>query len=159
MLLAISLSGNKYIAPVAMCELWSITNSMLPLAKESLVIESLLQSLGAADAPAPTDVNEMGLLKQWFPHIRTMCAVSPRELVSSGLLGILKAYYYGIDHYLDRVVLFSDERDGPEDVAAFHVAHIFERLEIECNSTIALEQQAWQELPFSLSLGEDGQNE
>ncbi|KAG9103430.1 hypothetical protein FRC06_010848 [Ceratobasidium sp. 370] len=159
MLLAISLSENKYIAPVAMRELWSLTNSMLSLEEQSPAIESLLQSLVAFDAPVPTNINEIGLLQRWFPHIQTMCAASPRELISSGILGVLKYYYYETDHYLDRVVLFSDERDGPEEGGAFLVANLFDRLEIECNSAIALEEQAWKELPFDLSLGEDGQDE
>ncbi|KAG8687828.1 hypothetical protein FRC08_011747 [Ceratobasidium sp. 394] len=142
-----------------MCELWSLTNLMIPLAGESPVIESLLRSLVAADAPVPTNVNETGLLKQWFPHIQTMCAASPQELISSGLLSALTSYYYRWDHYLDRVVLFSDERDGPEEGAAFHVANLFDRLEMECNSAIAREQQTWQELPFGGFLEEHGQGE
>ncbi|KAG8738696.1 hypothetical protein FRC10_006580 [Ceratobasidium sp. 414] len=113
----------------------------------------------AADAPPPTNVNETGLLKQLFPHIQTMCAVSPREVVSSELLGVLKDYYYSSDHYLDRVVLFSDERDGPDEGEAFRVANVFNRLEVECNLALALEQDAWKELPFDSSVGEDSQEE
>ncbi|KAG9098357.1 hypothetical protein FRC06_006498 [Ceratobasidium sp. 370] len=151
-LLAASLSGNQYLAPAAMNQLWNLVDSMLPLVNESPIIKTLLLPLRSVDEPMPKGVGELGLLQQWFPHIQTMCAESPQALTNSGFLVALKVYYYSSDHYQERVVLFSDERDGPEEGEAFRVAHIFEELDMKCNLAIEIEEQNWQDLPFDPSI-------
>ncbi|KAG8788165.1 hypothetical protein FRC12_014860 [Ceratobasidium sp. 428] len=147
-LLSVSLSGSKFIAPAAMCELWALTTSMLQVAGESPTAEHLLGSLVADHAPVPKTVDELGILRQWFPHIQTMCIDSPQELNDSGLLSSLTLYYYDLDHYLDRVVLYSDERDSSESGDAFRVANLFQELQNKCNEMTIRERREWEELPF-----------
>ncbi|KAG8683410.1 hypothetical protein FRC09_016096, partial [Ceratobasidium sp. 395] len=91
---AVSLSGNKLVAPTAMRELWFLTTAMLRLSDDSPAIRSHLLSLTPSAAIAvPKFFGELGLLQQWFPQLQEMCIESPQELLD--IQNIVKMWLSG----------------------------------------------------------------
>ncbi|KAG8775673.1 hypothetical protein FRC12_001339 [Ceratobasidium sp. 428] len=153
-LLVISLSGNKFIAPTAMRELWDLTNLMLELSDNSPVVRSQLHTVkSSTKTSVPRNLGELGLLQQWFPHLQRMCIEAPQELLGSDLLNKLQ-YSYWFRHSEDVVVWPFSGPGGPETISGGRVYEILVELEEQCRSAVALNKQLWHELPFDESTEE-----
>ncbi|KAG8720765.1 hypothetical protein FRC09_009011 [Ceratobasidium sp. 395] len=151
-LLAVSLSGNNFIALTAMRELWGLTKSMLALSENSPMLRSRLFSLMPfITTSAPKHFGELGLLQQWLPHLQKMCVEAPEELLDSGILAKIQSYYL-LNHQEDvPVVRPFDGSDLPESIQGSHVTEMLQEIQVQCESAAASSNQPCPELPFNES--------